>query len=245
MLDNTVVRRQGSRRLWSRRQIASAGLITAAWALLIVWAATPYGALLDHTAIDAHTFSAAVRWPAFLAGWALMVVAMMLPASAPGLWPATGEEPEAAERAAGASRLRFLPGYLFVWLVFGAALYAGDLLLHEAVHSGAISEAAERLIPVVLLAAAGVYQFTSLRERFRRRHCAMSGAEGGREAGLVSVGACGPVMLVMFGLGGGFSLAPMLALTAYGIVERAAGGRYLAWGLGAVLLLLAGLEIAA
>ena len=68
-----------ARRSWSAYQIVVVAVIAAAWLILIIAPATPYAALVDHAQIEAHDVPPALRWAAFLTGWTLMAVAMMLP----------------------------------------------------------------------------------------------------------------------------------------------------------------------
>jgi predicted metal-binding membrane protein len=232
---------------WRRYQVILGGLIAAAWLTLAVAALTPYAGLLDHHAIEEGSFSAAVRWPAFFASWTLMVVAMMLPGSLPAV--RSFVEAGAAGDAKPAWRLPlYLAGYLLIWAAFGAALYQGDTFLHEAVHNGLLPHEAEHLIPVVLLAVAGLYQFTPLKRRCLESHGAGhaegSALYGGLRAGTVCVGTCGAAMLVMFALGGGVNLAFMAALAVVTVVERTtAYGRYTSWLLAYVLLVWAWLML--
>jgi predicted metal-binding membrane protein len=238
---------------WRNYRFALGGLILAAWLILLVWATTPYAVLLDHREIEDGAFSAFVRWPAFVAGWTLMVVAMMLPGSLPAV---TSFMQAAATSDALAPRsLRwFVLGYLAVWFVFGISLYLGDTLLHEALETGLLPEAAEPLIPVVLLSIAGLYQFTPLKQSCRGRsrlpYAAVRTArvavlDSGLRAGLLCIGTCGTTMLVLFALGGGMNLAWMAVLTAFTVIERTTrGARYASWALGLVLLTWAALKLA-
>lgn len=103
-----------SPRSWRAYKLALGGLIAAAWLILMAWAATPYGALLDHKEIEGGAFSATMRWPAFLVGWTLMVAAMMLPGSA-AMVKSFAEAAEMRLRAPGRASLSFVSGYLAVW----------------------------------------------------------------------------------------------------------------------------------
>jgi predicted metal-binding membrane protein len=169
----------------------------------------------------------AASFPAALTGWAVMVVAMMLPAALPLL--------ELVRRFD--ARLVALAGavYLSVWTVAGAVLVA----LHLPLSAGAarLSWTWER--PHALLGAglvvAGAYQFSSLKDRCLTacrspRGIAMLHWRGLRppwvEAATVSavyaascVGCCWLLMATGLLTGAG-SLAAMAVLTAVMAAER-------------------------
>lgn len=64
----------------------------------------------------------------FLAGWVVMIAAMMLPSSLPTLRRV--DEAVVGDRQHAP---RFMGGYFFAWAAFGAAAFAGDGILHLAV----------------------------------------------------------------------------------------------------------------
>src|SRR5947209_648037 len=57
-------------------------LIAAAWVALVVWGLSPYGAYLNHDQL-AHARLVSPRLGILVAGWTLMIAAMMLPTSLP------------------------------------------------------------------------------------------------------------------------------------------------------------------
>src|SRR5215211_3798036 len=67
------------RRLFAALMVA---LIALAWLALWVWGQSPYGRFLSHHSLEAVRGNAALML-VFVAGWTLMVVAMMLPTSLP------------------------------------------------------------------------------------------------------------------------------------------------------------------
>src|ERR1700675_2180622 len=103
-------------------------LVVAAWAVLFLWSASPYGRFLDHAGWgDAGALAALCRAipqgdvlvPVALhaAAWALMIAAMMLPTTFSLLAMfrrITGARPDAG-RLAGLVVL----GFLAAWLAFG------------------------------------------------------------------------------------------------------------------------------
>jgi predicted metal-binding membrane protein len=99
----------------------------------------------------------------FLAMWALMMTAMMLPAVAPvaSMYART-------IRADRSTRVPlFVVGYLVVWALTGLPTYA---LLRIVDHVAGGSDTAMRAIAVTVLVAAGAYQFTPLKT-VCLRHC--------------------------------------------------------------------------
>jgi len=121
---------------WHRLSLIA--LVGAAWLALATWGASPYAGLLDHATLGDGS-SWLVRLPAFVVGWTLMTVAMMLPSSLPLV--------NLFRRVVGSRRdgrsllLRLLVGYLGVWGAFGVAAYAGDAALHALTASGGAAAA--------------------------------------------------------------------------------------------------------
>ena len=115
----------------------------------------------------------------FLALWVSMMAAMMLPGAVP-----------AVLRRAHAGGVRAVPlfvgSYLAVWTLVGAAVYA-LYRPHGSVAAGA------------LVIAAGVYEFTRLKQNCRRR-CSES-VRSGFTFGLYCVGSSLGLMLMLVALG--------------------------------------------
>jgi predicted metal-binding membrane protein len=118
----------------------------------------------------------------FVTWWVLMMAAMMLPGAAPAVW----------RHVHAGGRVRAVPlfvgPYLAVWTLVGVAVYA-VYRPHGSFAAGAV------------VIAAGVYEFTPLKRRFRRR-CRAS--VRGFEYGLCCVGS---------------SIGPMLMLVALGVMS--------------------------
>lgn len=97
----------------------------------------------------------------FLAMWAPMMVAMMLPALLPPLWryrPAAGQVGEA--RLVGLTALTSA-GYFAVWIGLGVPLFAaGAALAALALHSPLLARAVPALIAATILLA-GAFQFSA------------------------------------------------------------------------------------
>lgn len=221
----------------ARRAVVAALLLmaTAAWAV-VVWQAT---------GDDPMAMSPAV----FLGSWTVMMAAMMLPAALPVLL--TFDRVQAGRRKQGGfavSTWVFLAGYLLVWATFGAvALGARELL-------AAVGISLESQDAVgVLLALAGVYQFSPLKHaclgKCRTplgfvlgswRDGPLGAVRMGLEHGVSCLGCCWALFLVLFPLGL-MNLAAMAAVTALVFAEkvlpagpqlaRATGAGLVAWGL--------------
>jgi predicted metal-binding membrane protein len=126
----------------------------------------------------------------------------------------------------------FLAGYAAVWAGFGALAFLGDMGLHHLVE--AMPWLAERpwLLAGGVLATAGGFQFTPLKQRCqaRCRHPAQfllryydrgpqAGARLGTRHGLFCLGCCWALMLLMFAVGVAH-LAWMATLTALMTYEK-------------------------
>jgi predicted metal-binding membrane protein len=223
-------------------------LVALAWLALAWWGESPYGRYLDHRSLDADGNREALL-ALFVAGWVVMIVAMMLPTSAP-LVLLFGNM---VSRRADARRLLtlLLVGYLSIWTAFGLAVFVGDGLIHTLVAASPWLQAHVWLIGAATLLVAGGYQFTPLKYRcleqcrspltfitshWRGRHDASQAFLLGVHHGMFCVGCCWSLMLIMFAVGMG-SLAWMLGLgTVMAVEKNLPWGRRLAAPLGAVLV---------
>jgi predicted metal-binding membrane protein len=204
--------------------------IAAAWALAVAAEAGGAAARLHHDALLEHGPSLAVALPLFVVAWQAMVAAMMLPSSLP-LVRLFG----AAARAApgrGRALAALLAGYAAVWSAFGAVAFLGDAAVHRLVHASPWLAAREWVIGGAVLALAGAYQFTPLKDaclrqcrlpgafmlRWYRRGTGAAFALGARH-GAFCVGCCWALMLVMFAAGVA-SLIWMAVLTAVMVHEK-------------------------
>jgi predicted metal-binding membrane protein len=116
----------------------------------------------------------------FMAVWAAMMAAMMLPGAAPAV----------LRRVQASGGLRAVPlfigSYLAVWALAGAAVYALDRP-HGYVAAGAV------------VIAAGAYEVTPVKRHFRRR--CRDGARSGFGFGLCCTGSSIGLMAVLVALG--------------------------------------------
>jgi predicted metal-binding membrane protein len=117
----------------------------------------------------------------FVPLWVWMMAAMMLP----------GATPAVLRRAQAGGRVRTMPlfvgSYLAVWALVGVVVY-GLYRPHEPVAAGAVA------------IAAGVYEFTPLKQHCRRR-CRENARSGGVGFGLYCVGSSIGLMLMLVAVG--------------------------------------------
>jgi predicted metal-binding membrane protein len=229
-------------------------LAVAAWLALWLWDGSPYGHYLHH---DGGSGTLALEATLFAIGWLLMIVAMMLPSSVPLV--VTFAALVGRRRRPGRLVLLLLLGYLLVWGAFGAGAWIADRGIHAAVDAWPWLAEHPQIIIATTLAAAGLWQFSPLRDRCldecrsplgfvlnrwqgtseRREALAMGIAHGA-----FCVGCCWSLMLVMFGVGLA-SLSAMLVLGAITAAEKnLPAGRRISRPLGALLILAAVYAIA-
>jgi predicted metal-binding membrane protein len=209
-------------------------LALLAWLTLWWWEASPYGRYLHHDAGGAGSASLplAIEGVVFTLGWLVMIVAMMLPSSVPLVL--TFRALVGRRRHPGRLVGLLLVGYLASWTAFGAAAWVADRGIHALVEGVPWLAAQPQLIIAATLLAAGLWQFSPLREACldacrsplgfvvdrwtgtaERRDAVRIGAAHG----LFCIGCCWSLMLVMFGVGLG-SFSVMLALGALTAIEK-------------------------
>jgi predicted metal-binding membrane protein len=227
---------------------AFTGLVALSWASLWALGRSPYGDL-------AHAHGAPGRGVLLvylsLAGWTLMIVAMMLPTTA----PLVALFHSFVRRRANHIRLTafLVAGYLWVWTLVGFVVYAAHQLIRQVVEQSAGLEANLWAVGAAALLLAGLYQFTSLKhqclekcrsplsfimEHWRGGRAEQEAFHLGLRHGVFCVGCCWSLMLLMFVVGVG-SLGWMLALGAVMAVEKnVRWGRRLSAPLGVLLIAL-------
>jgi predicted metal-binding membrane protein len=230
-------------------------LIALAWLTLWIWGQSPYGRLLRHDELRESDLRNGLSVLVIVAGWLLMLVAMMLPTSLPLValfHRLTRQRPDHSSLV-----LLLIAGYLAVWTLFGVVVLFGDGLLHEAVERSAWLGTNAWVISAGIFVLAGLYQFSSLKyacldqcrsplsfitEHWRGRRESAHAFHLGVRHGLFCVGCCWSLMLLMFAVGVG-NLGWMLALGAFMAIEKnLPWGRRLSAPLG-VLLLCCGLAL--
>jgi len=205
-----------------------------------------------HVPVGAHVPSFAST-AGFLITFALMLVAMMLPANVPVLRALTRSTTTPSGRYRPAA-CAFLAGYATIWMTFGATYFT---LATVVVYLAAPWQGPHDNGWVILggtLALAGAYQASSTKLRYleecRREDLWARGLSDNRASanalkrglrhGWRELFCCGPLMLVMFAAGHGLVL--MAALTCVMIGERAVTpGRLIARTCALVLVIAAAL----
>jgi predicted metal-binding membrane protein len=235
---------------WPDRLVAGAiaGMAVLAWWAL--WTRPAYAHGAPYLAQPSLRSQAAL----VILGWNLMTIAMMLPASAPLLILFHRMIYERA-RAIWLIGL-VVAGYLLVWSFCGAILELAAGLIYKRAARLVLPAAAAWISGAVLLAAAGLYQFSSLKSacldqcrspltflasRWHGDNESMEALRIGVDHGIFCVGCCWSLMLLMFVTGLG-SLSVMLILgVVMGLERNFSWGRRLSAPVGGLLLAVAAL----
>jgi predicted metal-binding membrane protein len=168
----------------------------------------------------------------WIAGWALMTVAMMLPPALPLL---RAFRRLTTERVDASQLMAFLAvAFLGIWVAAGLALYLGGTLLSRALQLlPALAEQASLLAGIAALLA-GAYQFTPLKmacldacrspmsvimTRWQSAHPAQSSMKIGVVYGAICVGCCWALMLLSV-VAGAMALQIMAAANVIMMLER-------------------------
>ena len=222
-------------------------LILAAWAALYLMAVPAelrglgeiYGAAF-WSSLCTLTPDAA-GYARMVAMWALMAAAMMAPTALPAF--ATYED---LARAGAKVRLpRLAAGYLAVWLGFALLAAGAQMALFRTGLLDPLGRSAAPLLSAGLLAGAGLYQFSALKEAclskcrqplsFFMAHWEAGPWRNGLRLGLVCLGCCWALMMLAF-VGGVMNLAFMGLATVIMVLEKLPEiGRYVSRPLGALL----------
>lgn len=167
---------------------ATLGLAAAAWVVVV----------RQMTGMDMGAATQLGSLGFFAAAWVSMMAAMMLPGAA----PAVLRHARAANRARAVPL--FLAGYLAVWALVGLPVYAA-YRPHGSLVAGTV------------VLAAGCYELTPLKRRFRQR-CRQS-IRSGLRFGLCCVGSSIALMLMLVALGV-MSLAWMSIIAAVVLAQK-------------------------
>jgi predicted metal-binding membrane protein len=171
--------------------------------------------------------------------WAVMMLAMMLPSATPVtlLIDSIARKRAAAGNAVRGRTALFMFGYLSVWLVFAAAATTLQWALDRA---GLLSETmafGNIILAGSVLVAAGVYQWTPLKEAclrhcrspldfllFHWRDSARGAVASGIRHGLFCLGCCWMLMALLF-VGGIMNLVWIAGIALLVLIEKT-----LPWG---------------
>jgi predicted metal-binding membrane protein len=167
--------------------------------------------------------------------WAVMMVAMMLPAAAPMILVCATVNRKRRESPGAAPYVNttlFVLAYLAVWGAFSVAAALAQWALHAAALLSEDAMQAAPLAGAVLLAAAGIYQVTPLKYACLARCQTPIGfllgewRDGNRGAmvmglrhGLFCLGCCWVLMALLF-VGGVMNLAWVAAIAAFVLIEK-------------------------
>jgi predicted metal-binding membrane protein len=189
--------------------------------------------------------------------WAVMMVAMMVPSATPMvLLFAALDRKRRQSRQPYVSTAFFLLGYLLVWTAFSAGASCLQWGLHAAALLSPMMVSTSPVLGGLLLAAAGVFQFTPLK-RACLSHCRTplhffmgewKDGKGGALAmgvkhGIYCVGCCWILMALLF-VAGVMNLLWVAAITVFVLVERVVPAGDVVGQVAGVVLILAGLAIA-
>jgi predicted metal-binding membrane protein len=226
--------------------VAGGALAVAGLAWLDLWRRAR--GVMDMAMPEMQPWSPA-EFGSILAMWIVMMVAMMLPSAAPMLALFAGTE----RGRHPASVTAFGAGYVIVWTVFSVAAAALQAVLQQSMLLSSDLAMTNVWLGAGLLALAGVYQLTPLKDAclFRCRSPlgfllsrwreGVGGALAmGMRHGAYCLGCCWALMALLF-VGGIMNLAWIAALAVFVLVEKVvATGPWLSRVSGAALLAWAG-----
>lgn len=252
-LADGAIRRPPRRLPLSAAAVAFAvGLSGIGWLALAAWNASPHARYLHHDGLAGSAWTLPATVAVYVGGWTLMLIAMMLPSTYPLLHLFERTMSHRSDRTSLVAVL--VAGYLAIWVAVGVVAYAGDTALHRLGHQVPAVEAHPGLVTAGVLAAAGAFQFSSLKYRcldrcrsprsflvthWHGQRPVVEALRLGWAHGRSCVGCCWALMLVMLAVGHG-NLGWMLLLGAAMTVEKVLpAGRRLAAVTGISLLVAA------
>jgi predicted metal-binding membrane protein len=211
-------------------RIVPFAVIGVAWVLAAVAEGTGQANGLHHDGLIGGNLPFLLTLGLFLLAWQVMIAAMMLPSSLPFVRLFVGAIVDRAR--SGRTLGALLAGYAIVWTTFGAVAFGGDLALHQVAHSSPRLHEQQWLIAGAVLAVAGGFQFSSLKDRCLRvcrhpgvylmrhyRHGTRAAFRLGVGHAFFCLGCCWALMLLMFAAGVA-NLWWMAALTALMVYEK-------------------------
>lgn len=181
----------------------------------------------------------------FVAMWAVMMIAMMLPSLVPVLWQYRRALGARGARNAGRLTTWAGAGYFFVWSVLGAIVFAvGAAFATAIMELPQVARGVPLSLGLVVLLA-GAFQFTACKARLLAR-CRGAGADGcgyparpggawcyGMRLGLQCSRACASFTALLLVIGV-MDLRAMALIAAAVTAERLApAGERVAWAVGA------------
>jgi predicted metal-binding membrane protein len=187
--------------------------ITLAWAAIVALHISGHGGSVDHdTLLSPDGRVDVTGLLVYAAAWITMITAMMLPSAVPLLRLFAGVS--WSQHRAGLVVAAFVSGYLAVWTVFGWLALGFDSVVHAAVEAWPWLDARPQLVAAAVLALAGAFQFSSLKDRClstcrhpgayllsHYRRGAGAALRIGWDHGLFCLGCCWALMTVAFAAG--------------------------------------------
>src|SRR4029453_8329315 len=144
-------------------------LVIACWIALWLWSVSPYARYVEHPGwADAAGFAAfcgsvAAPGGAHVFAWVLMIAAMMLPTTYPLL--VMFRRITAGRVDGGRLVARVVAGFILVWLPCGVVAHAADAAVRVAASRSDWVLLHGWVIGAVVLAGAGLFQFSALKYR--------------------------------------------------------------------------------
>ena len=236
--------------------IGLAGAVAIAWLYLVPVSRDMYGAMTGPSAWMMQADWDARYFALMLCMWVVMMVGMMLPSAAPTvlLFARVLQRSPGAD-APVARSYAFATGYLIAWSGFSLGATLLQWRLARAALLSPMMESATPVLGAVILVAAGVYQWTSVKQacllhcrapaefltqRFRP---GVSGAlRMGVEHGIHCVGCCWVLMGLLF-VGGVMQLSWIAAITIFVLLEKLAPFGAQLGRVGGAALVLAGVGL--
>jgi predicted metal-binding membrane protein len=227
--------------------IASLAIITAlAWADLAWLASDMWMGGMDMTGFRMIPAGQGLMMPSnapwqpiefgyVFAMWIVMMIGMMTPSVAPMIliYARVGRQAAIAGQPFAASAW-FVAGYLLSWTAFSLAATTAQWMLERAVLLTPMMESASNILGGVLLIAAGLYQWTPVKDAclshcqtplaFIMRHGGFHREAAGALAlglrhGVYCIGCCWAVMILLF-VGGVMNLLWIAALAVLVLLEK-------------------------
>lgn len=245
--------------------LGMAALVGLCWFYLWTGAGTGMSALeMTTAALFPHRLADAMgsmdpSLPTVIAMWWVMMIAMMTPSAAPlvMLYRRVLRQHGADGAGSTFTSVSLLAGYLAAWLAFsiGAALFQA-MLQPAGLISAMMLWSKSAVLSAIVLALAGLYQFSSLKRACLRQCRAPAGflvahwrpgVAGsfllGARHGMVCVGCCWLLMALLF-VGGVMNVVWIAALSCFVFAEKILpGGERIGRALGVVLIAWAGVTL--
>jgi predicted metal-binding membrane protein len=219
-----------------------AGITIAAWVYVVVTArrmAPGSAGMGEHSMAPTMDAMTGVQpWTATefglrLAMWAVMMVAMMVPTAAPmTLMYAAVARKAAAQHNPVAPTFIFVTGYIAMWTVFSLVATVAQRALDQAALLSPMMVSTSAVFGAALLIAAGVYQFTPLKNACLRNCRApahflsrywrtgnLGAFRMGLRLGAYCVGCCWILMGLLF-VGGVMNLLWIAAIAIFVLLEK-------------------------